>query len=555
MQWVVNLLLHRGNDLSTYFLPHAYFFKRAILEFHQIPLWNSIQFAGYPYVADPQSLIFYLPNYLLVLLTVEVAFLILFSGHLVLMAWGAFLLARKVFKLQKLPAVFVALTFTITPSLFAHLEAGHYTMIIAFSWLPWFLSAAITFARSPSVKRAIIAAVLLWLMYLNYINIAYFAFLFFATYSLFHFIFHREKRKVKKIIISYSLFLISFVGLISPVLLPQLEIAPLSTRHLLSFNDIAQPLWSFRLFFQNLFFPYNLNHQQLSTERVLFPGIIVWILAALGWFRARQPDKWFFAGWIAFSLLFALGARIPFFMFFYKYFPGIAWMRVTTRLWIISNLLVAVFAGIGLQVLLKQRKIRTYIWILAIIGLGELLVLNNQIFSRPVQPDQLPEYFYEIIQRDPGKNFRVYCTTGCFSLRRLGELSINSLAGNNPVQLKTSTQAIADAAGYTYSGYIPILPPYPVFDSQPQPNSMKMANLTTKYIASPYQLNDLGFKLVDQQGEFFLYLNQHQLSPQGFPYTPKSLKIGLSLFGLTWVAIIYAYRHPQLLQWLDRARR
>ena len=82
MQPLINFLLHRGNDLSTYFIPTAYFFKRSLLQLH-FPLWNPIQFTGLPYLADPQNYLFYLPNYLFLLLSIETAFIILLLAHLV----------------------------------------------------------------------------------------------------------------------------------------------------------------------------------------------------------------------------------------------------------------------------------------------------------------------------------------------------------------------------------------------------------------------------------------------------------------------------------------
>ena len=556
MQWLTNLLVNRGNDLSTFFLPNAYFFKRAILKFGQIPLFSPIQFLGFPYLADPQNYIFYLPNYLFVIFPVELAFIVLLLGHLLLAGFTSFLLFKNTFKLKSFPSIFSAIIYAITPMIFSHLEAGHYSMIVAFAWLPLFIHLVFSFLKNPTIKTIIFLSIVSWILYLNYISITYFALIFFATYSIFYLFTNKEKINLKLFAIRYLLFALFFLGLIAPVLLSQLQVATHTTRDLLTFADVAQPIWNLKLFGQNLFFPYNLTHVQFSTERVLFPGLVIWLLAAFGWFKVKRSDKRFLTGWLILSLVVVLGASTPIFKLMYSYFPLMRWMRVTTRMWIISLLVFIVpFAGLGLQKLLLKKTKRWAIF-LAAIALFELLLVNFRIFSRPIEKNPLPASFYQTIIQDGETNFRVYCTTGCFSLQKLGELGINSLTGNNPVQLKTSTQKIADAAGYKYADYIPILPPYPVFASRPQPSSLKLADLATKYIASPYELTDPGFKLLTRQDGFFLYLNQQQLKfPQAFNYSLKSLKIELAVFGLTWVAIVYAYRHPQLFYRRSRARR
>lgn len=561
MNWLIETLLHRGNDLSTYFLPHAYFFRRSILEYHQIPLWNPIQFTGFPYIADPQNYLFYLPNYLFVLLPIEGTFLILLLSHLILAGVGTFLLAKKIFNFNSLLALFSAFAFVFTPKMFSHLEAGHYTMIIAFSWLPLFVLTGISLAQKPEIKKALALALISWVMYLNYINIIYFALLFFAAYSAFHLISQRKKISLRPYAICYTLFAASFAGLIAPVLLPQIEIAPLTTRSLITYQDVAQPIWSFSLFAQNLLFPFKLDPQQMSTERVLFPGLIIGGLAVVGFLKSHRRDRWLFLGWLIFSLLFALGDRIPFFVLFYRFFPLMSWMRVTTRMWIITNLIIAVFAGLGLKHLLQKIKLRhrfSKVFLITVLYLSfvDVGLINQKIFSKPVAPETLPESFYTIVKSDPEPNFRIYCTTGCFSLQRLGELGILTAQGNNPVQLKQTGDFLQKAGGYTYPQYIPVLPPYPVFSELPQPHAELFAQINTKYIASPYLLTDQNFKLIHQEQGFLLYQNYapRNFNP-AFPSSPQSLRIGLSIFTLTWAGLIYAYRHPQLLLRPRRAWR
>lgn len=531
INWLTDLLFRRGNDLSTHFLPMAYFLKYTILESHQIPLWSSFQFLGQPYLADPQNFIFYLPNYLFVLLPIEPAFLILILVHLILAGIGAYFLAKNQFKLPLIPAIFAALAFALTPKIFSHLEGGHYTMLNALAWLPWFIHLAFRFIDQPSSKSAALLALFAWLIYLNYINIAYFALLFFAAYSLFYFFTRKTKLNFKPYAIGYMLFAILFFGLISPNLLAQLELSDLSTRKLMIFEYVAQPIWSFKLFLQNLLFPYRLTYLQFTTERVLFPGTFIGILALLGLFSWRNKIRWFFIGWIIFSLLFSLGARIPFFIFFYKFFPLMKWMRVTTRLWIISNLLIAIFAGLGLKKIWRQFNPKLTFLIISL-SLVELIAVHVKIFSQPTQSELLPDSFYAPLRQDKSY-FRTYCTTACFSLRQLGQLNVNSISGNNPVQITSFADYLQSAGGYQYWHYAPILPPYQSYDQQPQPSGTILGKMNVKYVASPYPLIDKSFKLLQQESGFYLYRNLDQqsawLSQSGqtqiVSFSPNTVKV------------------------------
>lgn len=514
MNWLIEILINRGNDLSTFFLPNAYFFKRSILGHNQIPLWNPTQFAGAPYVSDPQNYIFYLPNYLFLAFPVEVTFLLLIFTHLLLAGWGTYLLTKTIFNLKKLPALFCATLFPLSPMIMSHIEAGHYTMIVAFSWLPWFTLLAFKFFQKPTIKTIIYLSLVSWAIYINYINIIYFAILFFLSTATFYLITHLKKLNLKHYFLLLASYFLLLFGLISPVLLPQLELASLSTRNLITFSDVAQPIWGFKLFIQNLLFPFFLTHTQLSTERVIFPGLIIIFLSVFGYLKYKHKHKYFVFFWVIFSLLFILGQRIPFFIFLYKHFPLMQWMRVTTRMWIISNLFIIIFAGLGINWIFRSSLSKTkhkkiILFSLITFTLLELIIINYKIFSRPIQPNLTPQSFYAYLAKNMRHHERVYCVTGCLSLQKLGELNINSTAGNNPIQLANFVSYLQTAAGYSYKNYIPILPPYQVFDLKPQPNAEKLGNLNTKYIVSPYRLLDSRLKKITESQGYILYQNNH----------------------------------------------
>lgn len=501
---VVINLLDRGNDLTSFFWPSVFFLKESILKFHQLPLWQPMFFSGMPLIGDPQNLTLYLPNILFLFLPINTAFFVLLFGHFVFAAISTYFLVRLGFKKSCPAGLIAAFAFVFSPKIFSHLEAGHYTMIVAFSWLPLFFLSFLKFIKKPNFKKASFLALILTIIFINYVNIFYFAFLFFVLFLLF------ENPKALKFL---PLIVLIFLGLSSFQLLPQLELNRFSNRSQLTFADVAQPLFSFRLFLQSLFFPYFYGLENFRMENLLFPGLFVGLLAIPGFFRLRKKQRLIFVLWIIFSLLYSLGARIPFFIFFYKYFPFIKFMRTTTRLWIISNLLLAILAGMGAEWLAARFKWkRKSIWLLGGLLLAELLFVGVLILTRKLPESGIKNSseIYQFLKKD-SERFRIYCTTGCLSIKEAVKIGKPVLGGNNPVQLKDYVNFVSRAAGYQYDKYIPILPPYEVFPQKPQPDAELLGLLNTKYVLSPYPLEDKGLLLKEKMDEILIYENEKVL--------------------------------------------
>ena len=147
-----------------------------------------------------------------------------------------------------------------------------------------------------------------------------------------------------------------------------------------------------------------------------------------------------------------------------------------------------------------------------VVALSGLILLEFawfdwKIFSRrEIASDRIPMSFYQQIAVK-GTQIRAYCTTGCLDRLTAQKMGIELLGGNNPVQLKEFVNYLQKAGGYTETGYFPILPPYTVFDQQPQPDAELLAQTATKFVVSPYELKDDKLKLIDQEQDYRLYQN------------------------------------------------
>jgi hypothetical protein len=129
------------SDLATSHYPNALFLRRALQEWHTIPLWSPAILSGYPLAADPLSGLWYPPGWLALLLPLPFGFNLLVALHLVLGGAGMYSLLRQQ-GLGHPAALLGGLAFEFMPKLFAHYGAGHLTLLYAVPWTPWLLSSS-----------------------------------------------------------------------------------------------------------------------------------------------------------------------------------------------------------------------------------------------------------------------------------------------------------------------------------------------------------------------------------------------------------------------------
>ena len=141
---LTNLVLP-GADAVTYFYPYRAYAADAIRS-GRIPLWNPYVFLGVPFLANPQTGVFYPPNLLLAWLTPAAAVglarapsLVAWSLalHAALAACGAYLYARRVLCLSPLPALLGASAFAFGGFLSG--QAEHVNQLNVSAWFPLLL--------------------------------------------------------------------------------------------------------------------------------------------------------------------------------------------------------------------------------------------------------------------------------------------------------------------------------------------------------------------------------------------------------------------------------
>ena len=161
--------------MTTQFFLGCEVFKKSILA--EISRVESVDYGGNAIFSGSTKLLWYPPNYLLLLMPLELGFFILLIGHFILAAVFACKVSDTL-QSNRLVGWLGATMFVFSPKLIGHIEEGNWSLVIAACWLPFFYWA-LTHKRFNWVAIAISAIVI------NNLNIGYYAILFVAAFLIF----------------------------------------------------------------------------------------------------------------------------------------------------------------------------------------------------------------------------------------------------------------------------------------------------------------------------------------------------------------------------------
>lgn len=138
---LLNIGILGGADLRRQFYPWATFISHTVHETDSIPLWNPHQYLGYSTIGNPQYIMVYPPQWIVWFMKGEMVYRAitwLIIGHLIWSGWGMYVLLRT-WRANTWGSFIGALVFAWGGYIAARLYAGHYTMVLAQSWLPWII--------------------------------------------------------------------------------------------------------------------------------------------------------------------------------------------------------------------------------------------------------------------------------------------------------------------------------------------------------------------------------------------------------------------------------
>jgi hypothetical protein len=554
------------SDITISHYPNAIFFRRALLEYGQIPLWSPQILSGYPFAANPLSGLWYPPGWLAFLLPLPLGFNFLVIVHLL---WGGLGMTRLLQSegIKPPAALLGAVTFVAMPKLFAHYGAGHLTLLYAIPWTPWLLLARRRWQSAPVLALIFLAdprwaayAGLLWFAYsqfwvapLNMVNAP-------KNKSVFIRVYQRLKNSLLQIAVAAMLA--------APLALPLLEYTRLSTRANLARADIfTQSLPPARLL--GLLFPaFGGSHEWMLYFGA---GALVLGLAALI-FRVGRFWGWVFAA----ALLFSLGENLPLLPALAR-IPGFDLLRVPPRALFIGGIAAAALSAHAVDHLLRGNldvtRVRRLVlaltglcafsgmlvlgigrltgqwalnflwgmgalwvvslWVLAglrswlpapawTVGLLFLVILdtgavNASVLSFRPADAVIPNPAAEFLAAQSG-DFRIYSPSYSLPQQSAAFYDLSLADGVDPLQLRVYAEFMAQASGVPADGYSITVPPF-VADAPARananfmPDAAQLGLLNVRYVAAEFDLSAAGLKLVAQFDETRIYENALALPP------------------------------------------
>lgn len=125
-------------DHADYFMPLR-FFTALHLRAWKLPLWNPYSASGEPWLANPQTAVFYPPTWVFIALPFRPAYILFLAFHLALLGCGAYLLF--VHSASRGAALVGAIALMFCGPVLSMLDVGD--NLASFAWLPWVILCAL----------------------------------------------------------------------------------------------------------------------------------------------------------------------------------------------------------------------------------------------------------------------------------------------------------------------------------------------------------------------------------------------------------------------------
>jgi hypothetical protein len=534
------------SDLLISHWPNAEFLRQSLFTYRQFPLWNPSIINGAPFAADPLAGVWYLPNWLTVLLPLPFAFNLLLVLHLAWGGWGMYHWSRAD-GFGWLPSLVGGLAYAAMPKAIAHIAAGHISLVFAVAWMPWLLYSVEANNNAPTRRIALTA--LIWAMiFLADVRWGIYAGIVLVIWWL------ARQGWGRKALFGLLLCVITFV-LLTPVLwLPLAEFVGVSSR--IELTPADNSLFSLP--------PGNLVGLVLSGlggsfEYTLYAGFLALALAIVGAVKSEdRVGKWTMIVLALLALWWALGPNAGLFAVLSR-LPGLSLLRVPSRSLFLVALAICWLAVRGVAALESGWRIKgrgwnlalvgalAAVWVLAIGGSAvtakflsnlfiaagtltatviilrtqktnlllpvffalELLLINSTFLdTRPINRSPVAVW----LSQQPGQ-WRVYSPSYSLSALDAVQLGLEQADGVNPLQLASVLTYMDDATGVPRTSYSITVPPlegHPsTVNADARINAPALGNLNVRYVVSEFPVISANLALETQIGNTWIFSNVH----------------------------------------------
>jgi hypothetical protein len=367
-----NLIFPRG-DTFFYFYPYWEYRAQSLLA-GRLPLWNPYIFMGVPFLANSQAGVFYPLNLPLIFFPAPLAVKITIIIHLIIAAWGTYLLARTISNLQHLPAAFAATLFALGGYLTAQVE--HVNQLQGLAWMPFALWATsnifnsklqtsnfkspLSIVHSSLFHCSLLSLFIALQLTAGHTQTTFITLVACAIIAIYyHFTLHPFGSRITHHgilefgFLGFGIFLA--FGLSAIQLLPTLELSRLSLRGGgLPLNEAISFSLNPLLIGRALLPGYS---RMIFSEFVGYIGVIPLTLAIIGVTAIRRDKLIMLAAIIAFvGLFFAFGGYNPIYLLLARFVPGFNLFRVPARWLVLWAMGASLLAGFGLQSLIVNLQ-------------------------------------------------------------------------------------------------------------------------------------------------------------------------------------------------------
>ncbi len=341
------------SDLTVIHWPKVHLLRQTLAAEHQLPLWSPLILSGQPLAGNQLAMLFYPPAWLLILpLPVGWAFSWFFAAHLALAGVGTFLFLRKGLARSEAASFVAAVGFAFTGKFVAHVAGGHLSLVPAMAWLPWAVWGTHRTLTRRRAGDALLTGVALAAQATTHSYALLYTAYLLAAYTLYMLLTAPAPRWPDRLsdairaLPRLALIPITAALLGAAQLLPLLEMAPYSNRALAAAESVMGALSPLTLA-AGLLFP----SAQAGHEPVIYPGLLVVILAALAVRRWQERPVPFFAALVLGGALLSLGDATPLYPLVVRALPGLRWVRTPARLWFFVAFGLAVLSAYGWETL------------------------------------------------------------------------------------------------------------------------------------------------------------------------------------------------------------
>ena len=337
----------------------------------QFPLWQPWIFSGMP-TADAFTYIssLYFPNYVLNLLFQSSHLNQLL--HLIFTGLGGFVFLRFL-GLAKIVAFMGATAFMITPFMITMIVFGHGSQMMTAAYLPWIMWMTIKVMTKPSFCGVGLLAVLMgFQLQRAHAQIAYYTWMLAGAYVLFYLLWNINNTKETKIKwLGLGGFLAASllgIGIALLIYLPSIEYTPFSVRgggvgggadynYATSWSFSPKELLTFIIPSALGFGGQTYWGNMPFTDYPNYMGIVILVLAAIGFVHRRDPLMWFLLGTSILAIFISFGKNLSIiYDIFYSFFPYFNKFRVPAMILILVQFNTSMMAALGLNYLLTLHK-------------------------------------------------------------------------------------------------------------------------------------------------------------------------------------------------------